>query len=93
MIDTCPICAQGQIGFRKCANSPQIVLMCDECDSVWLDPDSVTANNVIYLESPNFEIPLQNCSMINSRWATRDEVCQRGWEKYCGRDGKALDES
>lgn len=91
--DVCPICQQGKVGFRKCANSTSIVLMCDECDSIWLEPNLVEVDNVIYLEPPDFVIPSLNCSLLNSRWASREEVNRKGWGKYYGGEGKALDES
>lgn len=90
--NVCPICLQGQIGFRKCRDSEDIVLMCDECDSIWLEPNAVRAENVIYVEPPHFIVPMSNCSILNSQWANRDEVYMKGWENYIRGEGKALDE-
>ncbi|CAN7744941.1 MULTISPECIES: hypothetical protein [unclassified Variovorax] len=34
----CPICRNGLIGIRRCSDGSTLVLMCDECESVWADP-------------------------------------------------------
>lgn len=90
--DVCPICQHGQIGFRKCADSEYIVLMCDECDSIWLEPNTVRSDNVIYTEPPHFIVPMLDCSILNSTWASRDDIYKKGWKNYIGGEGKALGE-
>lgn len=89
----CPICLDGQVGFRKCQNDPTLILMCDECDSVWLDPEEINSETVIYPASPDFLIPELKCSTINSRWATDAEIENMGWTEYIAGEGIAMDQS
>ncbi len=81
---SCPICDYGSIGFRKCANSSTVVLLCDECDSVWLDPTDVNPKKVIYPKAPDFIVPGLDCSILapHSRWADKDEIIEKGWTKF-----------
>ena len=80
----CPICNHGSIGFRKCANSNILVMMCNECDSVWLKPTNVSAQEVLYTIAPDFVVPGLDCSILApySRWADKDEIAEKGWAKF-----------
>lgn len=74
----------GQIGFRLCSDGKTIVLMCDECDAVWLDPQNLEGESFLSLQSSDFIVPGTDCSVRfpESRWATRDEIVNFGWEKF-----------
>lgn len=78
----CPICNHGSIGFRKCKDSSTLVMVCDECDSVWLDPAKVSSKEAIYTIAPEFIVPNTDCSLIDSRWAERDEIIKVGWAGF-----------
>ncbi len=80
----CPICNYGTIGFRMCSDTETIVLMCDECDSVWLEPTNTKSSKVLYPRAPDFKIPGLECSIKDpdSHWAYREEISKRGWEKF-----------
>lgn len=77
----CPICQTGTVCFRICSDNKHIVLMCDECDSIWLDPNIIEATNVVYPVAPNFTIPGLTCSVKSpqSRWATKQEIAKQKW--------------
>ena len=88
----CIFCGQwGQVGFRLCSDHQSIVLMCDECGTVWLDPTKVDDEHALYLSSPEFIIPALNCSLA-ARWATQEEIASKGWDRYIRGESQALDE-
>jgi|SRR6266498_365419 len=91
----CPICGTGVIGFRMCSDGSTIVMMCEECDSLWMDPRSVSVDRVLYSDAPDFLVPGLPCSIKSpaSRWATRDEVARAGWESLVFGEGTALSEA
>jgi hypothetical protein len=92
--NACLICHYGQIGFRLCSDHKNVVLMCDECDTVWLDPKKVDTEHALYPSPPEFIIPILRCSIKSpeARWATRQEIARQGWEGYIAGEGQALDE-
>lgn len=89
----CPICGGGSIGFRRCGGITKLVLMCDECDAVWLEPTETSAASALFPEGPDFRVP--GCTFTvggtGARWATWDEVAAAGWKEYVKGEGKALD--
>ncbi len=90
----CPMCTTGKVGFRRCAPGLHIVLMCDDCNSVWLQPDGVFADTALYPQAPDFVVPTLHCSIRRplSDWARREEIAQAHWEQFIYGEGKALDE-
>lgn len=89
----CPICTEGLVGFLLCPDNETLVLACDECDTVWLDPQEVNASQALYPSPPDFRVPNLDCSLRQSRWATREEVTRRGWDVYIAGEGPALNEA
>lgn len=77
----CPICEQGGIGFRRCSNGMTVVLMCDECESVWPSPGHVEKGNALFPSLQDFKVAEINCAIGGGKagWATADEVFQAGW--------------
>ena len=88
---TCPICGTGARGFRLCDDQSTVVVMCDECDSLWLDAGRLDQLDVVYAEPPEFRVPGLSCSIAKSRWATRAEVESAGWGDLVAGEGVALD--
>lgn len=66
--------------------------MCDECDSVWLNPTEVDADHAIYPSPPEYLVSTK-CSLLWSQWATRDEVVKVKWDTYIAGESQALDET
>jgi hypothetical protein len=91
---TCPLCDAGNVGFRRCSDGQTIVLMCDECDTVWLDPERRTAEDAVYAQSFSFEVPGLRVSIGGGRagWATRAEVESAGWQEHVAGETSALGE-
>jgi hypothetical protein len=89
----CPVCGAGTRGFRLCSDKKTIVVMCDECDSVWLDPSHVTASKVIHPDSATGLISSLKCGIgMGSRWATREEIERAGWGDLIAGEGSAMDD-
>ncbi len=93
--DFCPFeGSYGQIGFLLCSDQQTIVLMCDECNQIWLSPDAVDVEHALFVEPPAFLVPGFDYSIQSplARWATRSEVISYGWSAYIRGEGNALDE-
>ena len=74
----CEACGQGAKRLRACASERHFLILCDECDAVWitLEDDKPT-----YLKQPDLPCPACDASLVQppSRWATLDEIRQLGW--------------
>lgn len=91
--ESCPICLTGDIRFQLFSDHYSVVLMCDECDSVWLNPQGLNSTHVAYPQPPEFVVA-PHCSIASprSRWATREEVAEAGWSGYIAGEGRSLDD-
>jgi len=89
----CPICGTGTRGFRLCSDNASVVVMCDECEAIWLDAQRVDASDVVYADPPDYVLPGRKCSIAasSSRWATRAEIEATGWGNLVAGEGTALD--
>lgn len=75
--ELCPICRTGSIGFRKCSDNKTIAFVCDECDTVWPDPEDISVESALFPESPDYYVEQLQCSLASStgaRWATKEEI-------------------
>ena len=100
-IEFCPICGGGLCGVRICgvdandsrerfartgSDAPHGLVVCDECEAIWLDPDTTTAHQYSSAEDPRCPI----CSLplwgANSRWADADDVESLGWQSAINPD-------
>ncbi len=89
----CPVCKGGTVGFRKCSDGKTVVLVCDECDAVWLLPDVISAESAVFLSSPEFRIESLGCSIATaagSRWATLDDIKAAQLDRFVVGEGQAL---
>ena len=88
----CPLCGKGgQLGFRLCDDSRTIVLMCDECDSIWADPRNVAIENILGVEAPKWQITGLSCGIgAGSRWAKHDEIDAAGYADLAAGEAEAL---
>ncbi len=94
-IGFCPICGGGLCGIRICgvddagtdarfaqtgSDAPHGLVICDECDAIWLEPDLTTAHQ--YPSAEDSRCPL--CSLPlwgnQSRWADAVDIESLGWE-------------
>lgn len=67
----CPICETGRIGLLIGGRDETLLAGCDECDSCWLSPGEIVANDAIDLD----DLP-PRCLPI--RWASAAEVSKAG---------------
>lgn len=62
-----------------------MVFACDECDSVWLDPENIKDSKCIDTRNKEHYIPDKDCYVSKqhgAEWATIDEIKKAGLEKY-----------
>jgi hypothetical protein len=80
----CPYCEAGEIGFRRCKDGVNIVLMCEECGFVWFDPARLKLEDSVFPDMSTFELPGSGWSIGGGAagWATRAEVERAGWQAY-----------
>ncbi|TWU45402.1 hypothetical protein Q31b_05740 [Novipirellula aureliae] len=86
-IDYCPICGGGLCGVRICGLDettphPHGLIVCDECEAIWLEPD--ISSPYQYPDADDSRCPI--CSQPlwgnQSHWANEKEVEQLGWKGY-----------
>jgi hypothetical protein len=77
----CPVCRTGVIGIRRCADGESLVLMCEECETVWASPNHIDADSALSVDPPDYVIPQLGLSVAGDRagWATDEEVAAKGW--------------
>lgn len=73
-IDQCPVCDQGTIIAVKNTKLNQFLLMCDDCDAQWLEPQ-LLKNGGFGALPPDKEIK-------NVVPMTYEEIIEIGWDKY-----------
>ena len=75
----CSSCGTGPLGIRICGACQRPVVLCDECDAIWLEPTVSGAPR--FFEQP--ELPCPDCggSLLSqtSHWATRAELAGSDW--------------
>ena len=77
----CPFCSDnGLVGFWKCSDET-IMRMCDECNAVWHDPNSISSIDAFYPTGLEFLVA-EGCSLRGPRagWATSAEIEAIGWQ-------------
>ncbi len=81
----CPVC-DSSVGLWLCGDGETIILMCEECTSKWLSPEQVYAETRLPFYGgnppvvPDTDTPILKSHV--SRWATWDEVVERGWDEF-----------
>ena len=82
----CPFCRSGGIGFRRCSDGTTIVLMCEECEALWMDPARRDVDDLVFPAPSGYEVPGMTCSIGDdvgvAGWATREQIARLGWEGY-----------
>jgi hypothetical protein len=83
--DECLCCHSGPVNLRLCSDGRTVVLVCDECGTTWLRPESAGTGDCIFPSSPDYEIEGSGCSIAawkGARPATDDEARAAGWGDY-----------
>lgn len=56
------------------------LVVCDECEAIWLEPDSSKMH--LYPDAENACCPVCQADLwSDSHWASRDEISQLGWSR------------
>lgn len=78
-VGTCPFCEQGNLGVRVCSQAEHAVILCDECEAIWLDPELV--GKPVFHKEPELPCPYCQGNLMNSPacWASMGEIFKRGW--------------
>ncbi|MEL6897263.1 MAG: hypothetical protein AAFP90_14265 [Planctomycetota bacterium] len=82
-VAVCPICGAGLCGIRICGldtPKPYGLVVCDECEAIWTQPDILTAHQYPD-DTENPLCPISGAPLWgpNSRWAHREDVQRLGW--------------
>lgn len=82
--NSCPVCQTGILGIRRCADGQNLVVMCDECETVWISPELISASNALDAPPPAFEVAELGIAIAggSSEWASHEEIAIKGWRKY-----------
>jgi hypothetical protein len=78
----CPLCHQGQVGFRLCSPAGLMVLLCSGCGFVWMHPAEIGPESAHDPLDPAFARRYPDCNLRSSRWASEEEVKAQGWGVY-----------
>lgn len=82
--DNCPVCRTGIIGIRRCADGLNMVLMCDECETIWASPKQISTSTALEAVPPNFEVQELGVAIAGgvAAWASHEEVIAIEWGEY-----------
>lgn len=74
--DPCRICGNGLLGLYRCSDRRTIVVVCDECGTVWDVGNIAESDPIQFLNSPDPPLPEHGCSLggPNAGWATASEI-------------------
>lgn len=84
----CPICQCGLRRVRACtgrAHEAELhgYILCDDCETLWLEPDVNSPHSFPDSESPACPVCNQPLFGNQARWATPSDLDQLGWHNQC----------
>jgi hypothetical protein len=106
-IGFCPVCGGGLCGIRICgidpagssqrisksgSDAPHGLVICDECEAIWLEPDTSTAHQYPSVDDSRCPICDQPLWGDHSRWADVEDAASLGWEFAINPDLDVTDE-
>lgn len=88
----CPACNTGILGFRRLDEASKIVIVCHECEAVWMQPYNIALENMRRVSEPDFIVLELECPIFgdNAAWASYEEIKIHGWEEYIYGDERPL---
>ncbi len=82
-IGECPVCVNGLCRVRTCRGGQQgethFYALCDECEALWLEPDTMTDFAFCDPESPVCPICQQSLYGPHARWSTPADLQGTEW--------------
>ena len=84
-IGFCPQCGTGPLGLRTCGGCDAVVVVCDECDSVWTDDQIDTTpatTGSTTLPCPHCEADLYTAP---AHWSTSEEIESTKWIDFAAK--------
>ena len=93
-ITECPFEPNGSLGIWKCSDGKTLMIMCDECNALWLHPSHTSSAEALKVGSQPYFHPESSVPIFGggSGWATKDEVVSKGWMPLVKGESKPLDE-
>ncbi|SMP39174.1 hypothetical protein SAMN06265222_101266 [Neorhodopirellula lusitana] len=83
-VSACPICGGGLCGVRAYFDSPESLsyglVICDECEAIWLQPDTQGVH--VYADAEAPVSPVNGLGLYDptvSRWANAEDIQKLGW--------------
>lgn len=80
----CPFCEVGSQVFRRCDDGATVVVMCDECGDVWMDPAKLDKAHLGAIDRETSGIPGTELYLYggDAGWATLEEIERGGWAGF-----------
>lgn len=90
-ISSCPVCGGGLCGIRAFFDQDAVLIhglvVCDECEAIWLQPDTQGVH--VYADPESPLCPLSGMGLYDSkvsRWANASDVAMLGWTDRIAHD-------
>ncbi len=76
----CSFCGAGCLAYVLCSDKKTLVIVCDECESTWLNAHDIGSTIPVDVAPPDFMVPGLSCSIAFpvARWATRKDLVNAG---------------
>lgn len=83
----CPVCGAGLCGVRICqSDRPHGIIVCDECEAIWLQPDLASEHQYANAEDARCPVCQQPLWGSSARWANREDLQTLGWQDHVDRE-------
>ena len=71
-IGWCPFCNQGWISIARYSVSNRLLLLCEECDTIWENPDDIKNDKPL----------ISNSFLGQVQEPEFNEIQKAGWDKF-----------
>lgn len=81
-VGTCSCCGQGLLGIRICCDDETGLILCDECEAIWLHPSC--PGSPLFPQPPDSACPRCHRPIWDppAHWATQPEIDRLDWNDY-----------
>lgn len=84
----CPSCKGGSRYFYT-LNNKEVILCCDECSSVWVDPDKLEGSDAVSDKMLRLHFDVEDSEELfkaPAAWASKEQVLDSKWKDSLGQD-------